>query len=126
VFVIDGAHFHDLDSFFDEIDRELMGGESWGRNLDAFNDILHGDMGRVPSPDEEFTLVWRNSAVSQRGLGYEETARRLRSDLDQVHPTNRAAWELRAAAAERGEGETLFDTLVEIIRDHENVILRLE
>jgi RNAse (barnase) inhibitor barstar len=126
VFTIDGAHFDDLEGFYDEIDKELMGGQFWGRNLDAFDDILSGDMGRVPSPDETFTLVWRNSALSQRALGHAETARHLRSGIDDVHPTNRAQWERRAIAAERGEGETLFDTLLDIIRGHENITLRLE
>ncbi len=124
-FLIDGDRFHDLDGFYREVDKELMSEESWGRNLDAFNDILRGGMGRVPS-DEKFTLVWRNSARSKRALGHAETARWLRANLERVHPTNRARNELRAEAAERGEGETLFDTLLEIIRDHDNIVFRLE
>ena len=124
-FVIDGARFQDLDGFYQEVDKEMMGGESWGRNLDAFNDILHGDMGRVPS-NETFILVWRNSARSRTALGHAETARWLRANLDHVHPTNRATNERRAEAAERGEGETLYDTLVRIIRHHENIAFRLE
>jgi Barstar (barnase inhibitor) len=38
VFEIDGKNLDSLDSFFDEVGRKL-GTASWGRNLDAFNDI---------------------------------------------------------------------------------------
>ena len=54
---IDGARFEDLQGFYDEVSRKLIPGDSWGRNLDAFNDVLRGGFG---TPPEEFTLVWRN------------------------------------------------------------------
>ncbi len=37
---LDGANFVDLESFYDEVSRVLVPGAWWGRNLDAFNDIL--------------------------------------------------------------------------------------
>jgi len=49
VFVIDGFQFSTLDGFFDEISRKLIPGAQWGRNLDAFNDILRGGFG---TPEE--------------------------------------------------------------------------
>lgn len=108
VFVLDGDRFDDLESFYDEVSRELMGGLAyryktepgktvipldetyWGRNLDAFDDILHGDMGRIPVGTLPFTIVWRNSALSRDALGM------------------------------------VFDQLVAIIRGHPNITLRLE
>ena len=125
-FVIDGGHFEDLDGFYAEVSKELLDGAYWGRNLDAFDDILYGDMGQVPGGDIEITFVWRNSARSRRDLGAAETARWLRAGLDRIHPSGRSEWERRLAAAERQEGETLFDTLVEIIRSHQNIVLLLE
>jgi hypothetical protein len=41
VFEIDRKNFETLDGFFDEIGVKL-GTAPWGRNLDAFNDILRG------------------------------------------------------------------------------------
>lgn len=129
--IIDGAAFETLDEFYDEIERALIPGAKWGRNLDAFNDILRGGFG---TPDGGFVLVWRNADLSRRRLGHDETARILRVRLGTCHPSNREAVKADAEAAARGEGPTLFDTLVEIVRDHgpggeepeDNVLLRLE
>ena len=44
-FEIDGARFATLPECFDEVDCVLMSHASWGRNLDAFNDILRGGLG---------------------------------------------------------------------------------
>ena len=139
VFVLDGERFDDLEGFYDEVSRELMGGlahrregeapldESyWGRNLDAFHDILWGDMGRVPGGSVRFTIIWRNSARSRMRLGPAETARWIRSALPHAHPSNHPELDRRLAAAEAGHGVTLFDTLVEIIRSHPHIALRLE
>jgi Barstar (barnase inhibitor) len=41
-FEIDGLRFHTLEEFFDEVSEILIPGADWGRNLDAFNDILRG------------------------------------------------------------------------------------
>ena len=79
-------------------------------------------------------LVWKDSERSRRMLGYAETARWLEARLPKVHPTNVASFRERLAAARRWSGETLFDTLVEIIRVHgdggeeadDGVELRLE
>jgi RNAse (barnase) inhibitor barstar len=80
IYEIDGTGFLDLDGFFGEITRVLIPGAEWGRNLDAFNDILRGGFG---TPEQGFTLRWKNHALSRDRLG-----------------------------------STLFEALVEIIRDH--------
>ncbi|HET9058943.1 MAG TPA: barstar family protein [Acidimicrobiales bacterium] len=41
---LDGASFDDLAGFFDAVSRAL-GTKRWGKNLDAFNDILRGGFG---------------------------------------------------------------------------------
>jgi RNAse (barnase) inhibitor barstar len=53
---IDGSRFATLDEFYDELDR-VLDLSPWGRNLDAFNDILRGGFG---TPDERFVLHWKN------------------------------------------------------------------
>jgi len=37
---IDGQDFRTLDEFFEVIGAALIPGKCWGKNLDAFNDIL--------------------------------------------------------------------------------------
>lgn len=112
---IDGTRITSLDSFFAEIDRVLISGTEWGRNLDAFNDILRGGFG---TPPKGFTLRWLNSSISQTALGYQETVRQLERKLETSHPGNRESLRQQIMFARNGLGPTLFDRLVEIIRDH--------
>jgi RNAse (barnase) inhibitor barstar len=63
---IDGARFATLSGFYDEIERVLIPGARWGRNLDALNDILRGGFG---TPEEGFILLWRNAQLSRQVLG---------------------------------------------------------
>ena len=114
VFVIDGRNFDSLAGFFDEVGTSL-GTSPWGRNLNAFNDILRGGFG---TPDGGFVLRWVSSDVSRAVLGYEATARHYESLLQSYHPANVQHVSHDLAAARRGEGQTLFDIVVEIIRDH--------
>ncbi|MCA9565983.1 MAG: barstar family protein, partial [Myxococcales bacterium] len=83
---IDGARFTDLEGFWDEVSRQLIPGAVWGRNLDAFNDILRGGFG---TPEGGFVLRWTDSRQSRLALGHEETARWLERTLERCHPSNR-------------------------------------
>jgi len=114
-FAIDGSRFSTLEGFYDEVGRVLIPGGAWGRNLDAFNDILRGGFG---TPAEGFVIRWENSQASREKLGYLETLRQLRSRLEKCHPSNREAVTANLKDAENGIGPTVFDWLVEIIQDH--------
>jgi RNAse (barnase) inhibitor barstar len=114
VFEIDGGACDTLDHFFNEIGRTLATAP-WGRNLDAFNDILRGGFG---TPEGGFVLRWKDSDVSRRSLGYPETIRYLEAKAQRCHPTNVPGVLNELEAARRGEGQTVFDMVVEIIRDH--------
>jgi RNAse (barnase) inhibitor barstar len=106
-YVIDGARFATLEEFFEEVSRVLIPGAAWGRNLDAFNDILRGGFG---TPEGGFVIRWLNSDVSRQWLGYGETVRQLERRPFRDYP--------ELARARRGEGATAFDWVVEIIRVH--------
>lgn len=114
VLVIDGARFSDLDGFAREFSR-LLCHYTWRGNLDAFNDLLRGGFG---TPEGGWVLRWRNSELSRAALGYEATTRRLEQLLLTCHPSNRSAAAARISSARRREGPTLFDEIVEIIREH--------
>jgi RNAse (barnase) inhibitor barstar len=114
-YVIDGGRMGSLDEFYDEISRVLIPGQEWGRNLDAFNDVLRSGFG---TPERGFTLRWTNSAVSRATLSYAETARQLERQLASCHPSNQETVRRKLTLARSGEGETVFDWLIEIISDH--------
>ncbi|MCP3977199.1 MAG: hypothetical protein GY720_22140 [bacterium] len=42
-----------LEGLWDEVTRSLIPGAEWGRNLDAFNDILRGGFG---TPEDGFVV----------------------------------------------------------------------
>ena len=59
-----------------------------------------------------------NSESSRAALGYEETTRRLERLLLTCHPSQRSTIQARISRARSGEGPTLFDEIVGIIRIH--------
>lgn len=115
VFELEGMRITTLDDFYEEISRVLIPDCAWGRNLDALNDILRGGFG---TPDGGFTIRWRDHELSRSNLGHAETVRQLQRRLERCHPTNRDAVARDLEAARRGDGPTVFDWLIEIIRDH--------
>src|SRR5262249_33668233 len=97
------------------ISRVLVPEAEWGRNLDAFNDILRGGFG---TPEDGFQLRWINSERSRSVLGYAETIRQLKKRLQNCHPTNRTAVARDLAEARNHCGPTVFDWLIEIVQTH--------
>jgi RNAse (barnase) inhibitor barstar len=114
VLVIDGANFSDFDGFARDFSR-LLRNYTWRGNLDAFNDLLRGEFG---IPEHGWVLRWLNSESSRVALGYEETTRWLEGVLLTCHPSQRSNVQARISSARRGEGLTLFDEIVDIIRVH--------
>jgi RNAse (barnase) inhibitor barstar len=112
---IDGARFSTLDEFYDEISRSLIPGAHWGRNLNAFNDILRGGFG---TPEGGYVLRWKCSELSRQRLSYPETVRQLEVRLNQCHPTAREHVASELEQAKQSKGTTVFDWLVEIIGVH--------
>ena len=115
VYEIDGSRFSTLDGFYDEITRVLELPSHCGHNVDAFDDVLQGGFG---TPDDGFTIRWKNHLLSKERLGYPETARQLELRLQQCHPANRAIVSRELENARSQQGPTAFDWLVEVIRDH--------
>lgn len=126
IFIIDGAQFSSLEEFAQYFSNMVFKGHQWGGNLDAFNDMLRGGFG---SPEGGFILRWENSAISRQSLGYPETIKWITEHLNTCHPTNIPHLQQRLAEAKQGNGETLFDTIVEIIQaqgpDEDGVELQL-
>lgn len=114
-YILDGERFSTLEEFFEEVGRVLIPGVHWGHNLDAFNDILRGGFG---TPEEGFIIRWNNADLSRHRLGYDETVRQLQLKLGRCHPANRESISAEFNDAADQKGPTVFDWLVEIIRDH--------
>ncbi len=111
---IDGAEFRTLEEFYDHFGARALTAP-YGRNLNAFNDVLRGGFG---TPEGGFTLRWLAHEKSRERLGYEETVRQLRLGLERCHPDNVAGVEKELQEAMHRRGPTVFDWLVAIIREH--------
>jgi RNAse (barnase) inhibitor barstar len=112
---IDGSRFATLEEFFEEVSRVLIPGQSWGRTLDAFNDILRGGFG---TPSGGFVIHWKNHALSKHLLAYPETVRQLELRSDGCHPESRENVLSDLERARAHQGPTAFDWLIEIIKIH--------
>lgn len=111
---VDGECFKSLEQFFVHFQNRALNGP-WGNNLDAFNDVLRGGFG---TPDEGFVILWKNHQLSKSLLGYPETSRVLRARLQTCHSSNIDSVKRDLARADANEGSTVFDWLIEIIKDH--------
>ena len=121
VLTVDGDDVYDFAGFIQQFNSSFSRfGVAWDGNLDAFKDYLVW-------PDEPYDLVWVRSDLSRRRLGHGEMAKWLEANLRECHPAGVPGVRHRLAAAQRAEGQTLFELLVEIIEGNKHyVTLRLE
>jgi len=96
---IDANRFSNLDEFYDEIESKLTRNLEFriGRNLDAFNDVLAGGFG-VFDYDESVDLIWIESNKS-------------RNDLNEKY---------------NNTDKTIFEMLIEVIKDNDHINLNLK
>ncbi len=114
-YIIDGTRITSLAAFYEEISRVLIPGATWGRNLDALDDVLGGGFG---TPPEGFTIKWCNAHFSKENLGYAETVRFLEEQSGRCHANNRESVRIELESARARTGPTLYDRIIEIIRSH--------
>lgn len=124
--IIEGNRFNNIKEFYTEIDRTLTKDLTWkaGHNLDAFNDLLHGGFG-VHEYGEEIIIIWNNTDKSKKDLGYDATIKYYEEMLKRCHPTNKDRVNNLLKDSINGNGDTLFDIIIEIIKDHEQIQLIL-
>lgn len=126
IFIIDGVKFSDFKGFCKEFsDKVLSGTYEWHGNLDALNDILFGGFGDIET-EEQFTIVWRNSAKSKVDLGYSETIVILNEKLHNCPQSYAEEGIQKIIDAKMNKGPTIFEEIEEIILENENVTLKLE
>jgi hypothetical protein len=68
------------------------------------------------TPDEGYVRRWLDAGRSRQALGCPETVRQLERKLERYHPANRGLVQAELQEARRGEGPTVFDWLMEIVR----------
>ncbi|MCT2406330.1 ribonuclease inhibitor [Chryseobacterium antibioticum] len=123
---IKGNHFSDLSGFYDEVSLVLMKDTDWKvGTLDGFDDILYGGFGVFES-GEEVEIVWKDSQKSKDDLGLEATRHFYENKIRQGKPFNVELIQQKLNELTSGNGQTLFEILIEIIESHKNITLILD
>ena len=116
--VINGSRFSDLSGFYHEVSDVLMKDEDWKvGTLDGFDDILYGFQGEI---------IWKDSQKSREDLGFNLTKGFYENKIKQGKPFNIELIQQKLDDLIAGNGQTLFEILVEILESHKNITLILE
>lgn len=116
--VINGGHFSDLEGFYEEISLLFMKEEDWKvGTLDGFDDILYGI---------DSNITWKDSKKSNEDLGFDLTKEFYENKIKIGKPFNVQLIQQKLDDLIAGNGQTLFEILVEIIESHENIQLILD
>lgn len=121
---IDGNKIHDIASFYKEINQVFMSEEDWelGPSLDALNDLFYGGFGAIKGT-ESIKLIWQNISKNKVDLGTEITLSYYRDKLNSPSTFNIKWVNEKIEALEKGEGQTYFEVIMEIIAEHPNIKL---
>lgn len=123
--VINGSHFSNLTGFYEEVSKVLTKDINWKvGTLDGFNDILYGGFG-IFENDDEVEILWEESEKSRKDLGFEATKEFYENKIKQGKPFNVELIQEKLNELIKGNGQTLFDILIEIIEEHKNIVLIL-
>jgi len=124
--VINGSHFSDLSGFYEEVSRVLMKNADWKvATLDGFDDILYGGFGVFENKDE-FEIIWKDSQKSKEDLNFEATKEFYGNKIKHGKPFNIELIQQKLDDLIEGNGQTLFEILIEIIESHKNINLVLD
>lgn len=123
---INGNKFSDLEGFYNEIDRVLTHELDWqtGHNMAAFNDLLRGGFG-VHEYEEPIKIIWTHSNKNKEELGWAATIKFIGDTLKTCHPTNIPQVKEDLELAKQHNGKTLFESIVEMIKEHEHIELSM-
>lgn len=116
--VINGSRFSDLSGFYEEVSQVLMKDEDWKvGTLDGFDDILYGFKGE---------MIWKDSQKSREDLGLEITKKFYENKIRQGKPFNINLAQQKLDDLISGNGQTLYEILIEILESHKSITLVLD
>lgn len=116
--VINGSHFSNLEGFYEEVSQLFMKDEDWKvGTLDGFNDILYG---------VKTDITWKDSQKSKEDLGFTATKEFYENKIRIGKPFNVKLIQQKLDELIDGNGQTLFEILIEIIESHKNITLILD
>jgi RNAse (barnase) inhibitor barstar len=116
--VINGGHFSNMEGFYEEISQLFMKDEDWKvGTLDGFDDILYGI---------DSDITWKDFEKSKEDLGFDATKDFYEKKIRQGKPYNVKLIQQKLDQLIDGNGQTLFEILIEIIESHQKITLILD
>ena len=121
---IEGKNINNIETFYEEVNRVFMSQENWkiAQSLDAFNDMLYGSFGEIKGK-EKIQLIWKDIEQNQKSLGFQTTLEFYQNKLKSPEIFNQKLVLSKIDELHNGVGLTFFEIILEIITDHENIIL---
>ncbi|HKC69335.1 MAG TPA: Barstar (barnase inhibitor) [Bacteroidia bacterium] len=118
IIAINGNNFFSLNGFYIEAEKALSKNIPWqnAKNLQVLNDLLLGGYG-VHNYQEPITLIWENSEKSKSDLDYPVVI--TQNFTDNIPQAN-------LPPDGNSTPQTLFNTLVNIIKKHPHIELLLK
>mgnify|MGYP002147272655 FL=1 len=122
--IIEGKNINNIETFYEEVNRVFMLHENWkiAQSLDAFSDMLYGSFGEIKGK-EKIQLIWKDIEQNQKSLGFQTTLEFYQNKLKSPEIFNRKFVLSKIDELHNGVGLTFFEIILEIIADHENIIL---
>ena len=122
--IIEGKNINNIETFYEEVNRVFMSQENWkiGQSLDAFNDLLYGSFGEIKGK-EKIQLIWKDMEQNQKSLGFQTTLEFYQNKLKSPEIFNRKFVLSKIDELHNGVGLTFFEIVLEIIANHDNIML---
>ena len=122
--IIEGKNINNIETFYEEVNRVFMLHENWkiAQSLDAFSDMLYGSFGEIKGK-EKIQLIWKDMEQNQKSLGFQTTLEFYQNKLKSPEIFNHKFVLSKIDELHNGVGLTFFEIILEIITDHENIIL---
>ncbi|OWK99600.1 ribonuclease inhibitor [Kaistella haifensis DSM 19056] len=122
--IIEGKNINNIETFYEEVNRVFMLHENWkiAQSLDAFNDMLYGSFGEIKGK-EKIQLIWKDMVQNQKSLGFQTTLEFYQNKLKSPEIFNRKFVLSKIDELHNGVGLTFFEIVLEIIANHDNIIL---
>ena len=122
--IIEGKNINNIETFYDEVNRVFILDEHWkiAQSLDAFNDMLYGSFGEIKGK-EKIQLIWKDMEQNQKSLGFQTTLEFYQNKLKSPEIFNRKFVLSKIDELHNGVGFTFFEIVLEIIANHDNIML---
>lgn len=122
--IIEGKNINNIETFYEEVNRVFMLHENWkiAQSLDAFNDMLYGSFGEIKGK-EKIQLIWKDMEQNQKSLGFQTTLEFYQNKLKSPEIFNRKFVLSKINELHNDVGFTFFEIVLEIIANHDNIML---